>query len=194
MKSTNHLPQSHPPTNFLPILIFFVLWWRMKNKVMYCIGEWDERYLSVLVIYYCVKVTSKHRDLNNNKCLLSHTISVGQEFDGGLVDWFRLRFSHEFVAKMLAEDAVISKFNGSEGSNSSVTCLHDWQVYATCWQEAFVPWLMGPSTEFLECPNHDLRVPSSEWSKREQEGSSNVFYDLNLEERQYNFYNILLVT
>lgn len=52
----------------------------------------------------------------NNKYLLSHIVSVAQEFRSDFAEWFRYEVSHYVVAKMLARAEVLCRLDWARGS------------------------------------------------------------------------------
>lgn len=72
--------------------------------------------------------------IQRNKCLLSHIMSVDQEFRDGFIRWFWLRPLLWLQFKMLARTAVIWRFNGT-GYFSGWS--HGWQVDSEAGLSAF---------------------------------------------------------
>lgn len=102
------------------------------------------------LIYHCI---AKYQNLlaqNNNKHLLSHTVSVGQELGSSFIRWFWLEGSHEAP--------VISQ-------GSSLLNWTETGVSTSCWFTRVVSMLVlafgrrpqsipcGPLSVYLECPN-----------------------------------------
>ena len=56
-----------------------------------------------------VKKHILRRGLKNNKYVLSHTVSAGQEFESSLARWFCLGISDEVAIKTSARTAVIGR-------------------------------------------------------------------------------------
>lgn len=83
-KPTTPLPHPTHSLSFSQFFSFFLFF--------FCDGEWIRnlcivRWKKLQSIRYllCKSYTSKHRGLNSNKTFISHTFSLSQEFDRGLV-------------------------------------------------------------------------------------------------------------
>ena len=66
---------------------------------------------------------------NNNKYLLSHTVSVAWEFGSGLAAWLWNRLSDEVAVKVSAR-TVIWRLDWARGLTSTMAPSHGWQVDA----------------------------------------------------------------
>lgn len=83
---------------------------------------------------------------------------------------------------------------GARRSSSDVANTHGSWVSVGYWQEASVSHQLYPSIELLEWPcDMAAGFLQSEWSKREQGGSRNVFYDLASEVTLCHFCKAFLV-
>lgn len=109
------------------------------------------------------------QNLEVKTTISSHTVSVGQEFESGLVG---------VLARGLSEVAVRCwpgpqwgwRISFQDGSFA-------WLARWCCWQEANThdPPHVGLSRELLECPyNTEASCPQSEAAEREQGGRSSV--------------------
>lgn len=52
----------------------------------------------------------------HNKHLLSHVVSVGQEFGNDFAEWFKYEVSHYVVANMLVRAVVLCRLDWARGS------------------------------------------------------------------------------
>ena len=101
------------------------------------------------LIYHCI---AKYQNLlaqDNNKHLLSHTVSVGQELGSSFIRWFWLEGSHE--APVISQGSSLLNWTET-GVSTSCWFTRGQYVGSGFWQEASVH-PMWTLECLLECPN-----------------------------------------
>lgn len=127
-------------------------------------------------------------NLSPNMSLKQQILIISQflvlKFCRGLVGWFWLRFSHEFVVGfqpgMLSSQGLLGLENPLPGWPTHIIGKSFMRLHVVCWQDVSVPQCLDLSRKLQECTNHSLAIPNNEWLMRKQDEDSNVFYDVNL--------------